>query len=230
MLSPEIIYEDNHLIVINKPAGMLTQGDSTSDLSLLDWTKKYLKDKYNKPGDVFLGLLHRLDRPVSGVICFARTGKAASRISEQFRSKKTQKIYHAIVEGIPARRNAHLKNWLISTKGAKSSSSKITINKRNGAKQAELKYSILKSSKNQSMLEIELLTGLKHQIRAQLAFIGTPISGDFRYSPKNFAPQKINNGHAILLHARKLSLIHPTKKEELTFTAPYPNYFPDFNI
>ncbi len=227
MLIPEIIYEDNHLIVVNKPAGILTQGDSTGDTSLFDCTKEYLKTKYNKPGDVFLGLLHRLDRPVSGVICFARTSKAASRVSEQFRTKKTQKIYHAIIEGIPARKNAHLKNWLISTKGNKSSSSKITINKQNNAKQAELKYLVLKTHNNQSLVEIELLTGLKHQIRAQMAFIGTPISGDFRYSPKNFTPQKINSGHAILLHARKLSLIHPTRKDELTFTASYPNYFPN---
>ena len=227
MLIPEIIYEDNHLIVVNKPAGILTQGDSTGDTSLFDCTKEYLKTKYNKPGDVFLGLLHRLDRPVSGVICFARTSKAASRVSEQFRTKKTQKVYHAIIEGIPARKNAHLKNWLISTKGNKSSSSKITINKQNNAKQAELKYLVLKTHNNQSLVEIELLTGLKHQIRAQMAFIGTPISGDFRYSPKSFTPQKINNGHAILLHARKLSLIHPTKKDELTFTASYPNYFPN---
>ncbi len=223
---PEIIYEDNHLIVVNKPAGMLTQGDNTSDESLFDWTKAYIKKKYNKPGDVYLGLLHRLDRPVSGIVCFARTSKAASRVSEQFRAKKTRKIYHAIVEGIPNRTSAHLKNWLIVSKGKNSKSSTVVINKKADAKQAELNYTCLKETTGRSLVEIELLTGLKHQIRAQLAFIGSPIIGDFRYSKQNQKTEKIADGHAILLHARELTIIHPTQKEAISFTAPYPKHFP----
>ena len=227
MQKPEVIYEDNHLIVLNKPSGMLTQSDNTGDESLFEWTKEYIKKKYNKPGAVFLGLLHRLDRPVSGVICFARTSKAASRVSSQFRQRTgLKKIYHAVVEGEPPHSKAHLKNWLLTSKGSKSRSSIITESRRPNAKQAELRYSVLSTKSGRSLLQIELLTGLKHQIRAQLAFLGTPISGDFRYTPSTLTPERINHGHSILLHARELTLIHPTRKEAITFTAEYPDYFP----
>ena len=227
MQKPEVLYTDNHLIVINKPAGMLTQSDHTGDESLFDWTSQYIKDKYHKPGAVFLGLLHRLDRPVSGVICFARTSKAASRVSAQFREHTTiRKIYHAVVAGIPSQPSAHLCHWLLNEKGRKSRSSIISTTPRPNAKKAELTYSVLKNTASRSLLEIELLTGLKHQIRAQLAYIGTPVCGDFRYTPNNLTPEKIANGHAILLHARQLTLLHPTRKEPLTFTAQYPAYFP----
>ncbi len=225
MKQPKIIYEDNHLIAVNKPGGMLTQGDKTSDPSLFDWTKEYIKERYNKPGDVYLGLLHRLDRPVSGVVCFARTSKAASRVSEQFRRKTTDKIYHAIVHGTPRRHSAHLKNWLLISKGRDSRSSKILTNRHDGAKQAELRYRVLQSFSSTSLLEIELLTGLKHQIRAQLAFISNPIVGDFRYATAD-STTSIADGHAILLHAYELQLIHPTRQEPLRLLAPYPEYFP----
>ncbi len=225
MNSPSIIFEDNHLIAVNKPAGMPTQADDSSDPSLLEWTREYIRNKYNKPGNVFTGLLHRLDRPVSGIVCFARTSKAAGRLSEQFRARTTQKIYHAIVEGHPARPEATLKNWLIPGKGATRNSSKIAVNKQPDAKQAELRYKILKQLDNRTLLEITLLTGLKHQIRAQLAFIGNPIVGDFRYSPAKIPVTGIAQGHAILLHAQSLTITHPTRKETLTFTADYPQYF-----
>ncbi len=225
MNSPEIIYEDNHLIAVNKPAGMPTQADNSADPSLLEWTREYIRIKYKKPGNVFTGLLHRLDRPVSGVICFARTSKAAARLSEQFRTRATRKIYHTIVEGCPTRQSATLKNWLIPGKGAKNNSSRIVVNKQTNAKTAELRYSIIKRMNNRALLEVELLTGLKHQIRTQLAFIGNPVVGDFRYASPKIPATGIDNGHAILLHAKSLTITHPTRKNILTFTADYPHYF-----
>lgn len=225
----EIIYEDNHLLIINKPAGILVQADNTEDKSLFEEAKDYLKKKYNKPGDVYLGLLHRLDRPVSGVVCFARTSKAASRLSDQFRSRKTRKIYYTAVEGILKNKEAELADWLLVTKGKTSRSSTITSRKNSAGKEARLRYRVLAEKNNRSLLEVELLTGYKHQIRLQLANLGHPVVGDFRYSGKKIHPEKINSGRAILLHASRLTITHPTLKTELTVSAPLPGYFPDFN-
>lgn len=209
-----IIYEDNHLLVVNKPAGMLVQGDITGDESLLEIAKKYIKEKYNKPGNIFLGLVHRLDRPTSGVIVFARTSKAASRLSKQFREKTIEKYYVALVQGkIP--KSGILKDK-ISRNGA---TSKIGYT----GKQAELKYKLLKYKNNISKVEIKLITGRHHQIRVQFAERGNPILGDFRYG------SKIKFGNkALALHAFSISLIHPTKKEKMIFNFNPDDYWNDY--
>lgn len=209
-----IIYEDNHLLVANKPAGMLVQGDITGDESLLEITKKYIKEKYNKPGNVFLGLVHRLDRPASGVIVLARTSKAASRLSKQFREKTIEKYYVALVEGkIP--KSGILKDK-ISRNGANSK-----IN--NNGKQAELKYKLLKYKNNVSKVEIKLITGRHHQIRVQFAERGNPILGDFRYGSKIKFGKK-----ALALHSYSLSLAHPTTKENMTFEFEPDDYWENY--
>lgn len=209
-----IIYEDNHLLVVNKPAGILVQGDITGDESLLEIAKKYIKEKYNKPGNIFLGLVHRLDRPTSGVIVFARTSKAASRLSKQFREKTIEKYYVALVQGkIP--KSGILKDK-ISRNGA---TSKIGYT----GKQAELKYKLLKYKNNISKVEIKLITGRHHQIRVQFAERGNPILGDFRYG------SKIKFGNkALALHAFSISLIHPTKKEKMIFNFNPDDYWNDY--
>lgn len=209
-----IIYEDNHLLVVNKPAGILVQGDITGDESLLEIAKKYIKEKYNKPGNIFLGLVHRLDRPTSGVIVFARTSKAASRLSKQFREKTIEKYYVALVQGkIP--KSGILKDK-ISRNGA---TSKIGYT----GKQAELKYKLLKYKNNISKVEIKLITGRHHQIRVQFAERGNPILGDFRYG------SKIKFGNkALALHAFSISLIHPTKKEKMIFDFKPDDYWNDY--
>ena len=225
---PEVIYEDNHLLILNKPAGTLIQADNTQDKSLFEEAKEYIKTKYNKPGAVYLGLIHRLDRPVSGTICFARTSKAASRLSDQFRKRLTHKIYTAVIEGKPKLKNGTLSNWFEVNKGKKSRNSTISSHKNSHSKKAELRYKVLAENDKRSLLEIELLTGYKHQIRAQLAHCGHPVVGDFRYSLKKYPVEKILNGRAIMLHASSLTIIHPTQKKEIMFTANLPEYFTTF--
>ncbi len=209
-----IIYEDNHLLVINKPAGILVQGDITGDESLLETAKKYIKVKYNKPGNVFLGLVHRLDRPTSGIIVFAKTSKSASRLSKQFKEKTIEKYYVALVEGkIP--KSGVLKDK-ISRNGA---TSKISST----GKQAELKYKLLEYKNNISKVEIELITGRHHQIRVQFAKRNNFILGDFRYG------SKIKFGNkALALHSFSLSLIHPTTKEKMTFEFEPEDYWDNY--
>lgn len=174
-----ILYEDSHLIAVYKPAGVLVQGDKTGDICLMDEVKEYLKEKYRKPGNVFLGLLHRLDRPVAGIILFAKTSKGASRLSEQFRDHTVKKVYHALVEGAPKKPEATLINWL---KKDENKNLATVYDKETPATQyAELDYETEKSSGKNSLLKITLKTGRSHQIRSQLAHAGCPIVGDKKY-------------------------------------------------
>jgi 23S rRNA pseudouridine1911/1915/1917 synthase len=177
-----VLYEDNHLIAVMKPAGVLVQGDKTGDKCLMDEVKEYLKDKYKKPGNVFLGLLHRLDRPVSGVILFAKTSKGASRLSEQIREHKVSKTYHALVEGQPEKTKATLISWLKKDEGKNF----VTVYDREtpDAQYAELDYEVIKTNGHNSILKVNLKTGRSHQIRSQLAHIGHPIVGDAKYGSK----------------------------------------------
>lgn len=210
-----VIYEDNHILVVNKTAGLLVQSDQTGDESLVDIAKLYIKNKYQKPGDVFLGLVHRLDRPTSGVIVLARTSKALTRLNKQFKDRVPKKIYRAIVSGTP-KSSARLKHYLKknSSKNKSFHYNEITPN----AKHAILHYRHVESLKSYHVLEIELETGRHHQIRAQLAAVGLHIKGDLKYGSKRTNP----NG-SIHLHARSLQFVHPTKKAEMKFVASYPN-------
>jgi 23S rRNA pseudouridine1911/1915/1917 synthase len=226
MVNETILYEDNHLLVVIKPAGVLAQGDKTGDASILEQGKAYLKEKYRKPGAVFLGLVHRLDRPVSGVMVLARTSKAADRLCAQFRERTTEKIYRAVVEGRPPEDAGRLEHWLTGDEHRLKVS--VSPKERPGAKKATLLYRVLRSRSGRSELEVELVTGLKHQIRAQLAAIGCPVVGDFKYDHRkgDAAPERLWGGRAIALHAARLTIAHPTKKEALTFAAPLPEYWP----
>lgn len=215
MLALSVIYEDNHILVVNKTAGLLVQGDKTGDKSLLDLAKKYIKDKYQKPGEVFLGLVHRLDRPTTGVIVLARTSKALSRLSQQFKERIPKKIYRAVVSGTPEPK-ATLEHYLRKN-SSKNKSFHYPKNTPN-TKTAILHYRSVKQLKSYHVLDIELETGRHHQIRAQLAAVGLHIKGDLKYGAK-----RPNKNGSIHLHARSLTLIHPTKKEEMTFLAPTPD-------
>ena len=222
----EIIHEDNHLLVINKPAGMLVQGDETGDDSLIEICKNYIKVKYKKPGNVFLGLPHRLDRPVSGVVILAKTSKALDRINEQFRKRKVDKIYWAISHSTPPELEGRLIHWLVKDH-KKNVVSAFKKAKRNAVK-AELEYRVIGKISDENLIEIKLLTGRFHQIRIQLKSIGCSIVGDIKYGfPKP------NRDGSICLHARKLTIAHPVLKEIMTFEAPLPennwNNFISFN-
>ena len=210
-----VIYEDNHILVVNKAAGLLVQGDQTGDESLVDIAKRYIKEKYKKPGDVFLGLVHRLDRPTTGVIVLARTSKALTRLNQQFKDRIPKKVYRAIVSGSPES-SARLEHYLKKNSSQNKSFHypKTTPN----TKHALLRYRLVESLKSYQVLEIELETGRHHQIRAQLAAVGLHIKGDLKYGAKRPNP----NG-SIHLHARSLLFVHPTKKEEMEFIAPYPD-------
>ncbi len=174
-----VLYEDNHIIGVYKPAGMLVQGDKTRDPTLMDQVKYYLKQTYQKPGNVFLGMAHRLDRPVSGIIVFGKTSKGAARLSEQFRNHTVKKVYHALVEGVPKEKSKALIHYV--KKDAKQNVVKVYDRAEEGAVKAELSYEVQKSGKSASLLKIKLKTGRSHQIRAQLAHIGHPIVGDVKY-------------------------------------------------
>ena len=202
-------------MVVNKPAGLLVQGDHTGDVSLVDIVKQYIKDKYKKPGDVFLGLVHRLDRPTTGVVVLARTSKALTRLNKQFKDRIPKKVYQAIVSGTPES-SARLEHYLKKNSSQNKSFHypKTTPN----TKHAVLRYRHLESLKKYHVLEIELETGRHHQIRAQLSAVGLHIKGDLKYGAKRPNP----NG-SIHLHARSLRFVHPTKKEEMEFLAPYPD-------
>lgn len=202
-------------MVVNKPAGLLVQGDHTGDVSLVDIAKQYIKDKYKKPGDVFLGLVHRIDRPTTGVVVLARTTKALTRLNKQFKERIPKKVYQAIVSGTPES-SARLEHYLKKNSSQNKSFHypKTTPN----TKHAVLRYRHLESLKKYHVLEIELETGRHHQIRAQLSAVGLHIKGDLKYGAKRPNP----NG-SIHLHARSLIFVHPTKKEEMEFIAPYPD-------
>ena len=210
----EVLYEDNHLIAINKKAGDIIQADKTGDIPLSDFVKKYIKKKYNKPGDVFLGTIHRLDRPTSGFILFARTSKALSRMNQQFKNKEIDKTYWAIVNHAPPKNKGTLNNFL--KKNTKKNKSFITNNESEG-KKATLEFKTLKKLDNFYHLEIKPKTGRHHQIRAQLANIGCIIKGDLKYGAK-----RSNKDASIHLLAKKIEFIHPVKKEAICIIAPNP--------
>ena len=209
----DILYEDNHLIAVNKKSGDIVQGDKTGDPPLSDFVKAYIKKKYNKPGEVFLGTIHRLDRPTSGVVLYARTSKSLSRMNEQFREKKVQKTYWAVVENLPPNTIDTLDNYL--RKNQKQNKSYVT--KDNNGKHSVLYYKLLKKLDNFYLLEIKPQTGRHHQIRVQLANIGCIIKGDLKYGAK-----RSNKDASIHLLAQKLEFIHPVKKEPITIVAPTP--------
>jgi 23S rRNA pseudouridine1911/1915/1917 synthase len=210
-----VLYEDNHLIAVNKPSGILVQSDASGSLSLMDMTREYIRKKYHKPGNVFLGLVHRLDRPVSGVVLFARTSKAASRISGQLRSRTVEKIYQALVHGELSPPSGSLLSFL--KKGEKKVSQ--VTESAEEAKKAFLSYRTLRTVRGKSQLEIRLHTGRKHQIRVQLAAVGHPIEGDLKYGSPYALKDK-----TIRLAAVSLSFKHPTRDERITIEAPPPDW------
>ena len=213
----EILYEDNHIIAVNKTCNEIVQGDKTGDTPLSETVKAYIKDKYNKPGEVFLGVTHRLDRPTSGVVLFARTSKALTRLNEMFKShEQIQKTYWAIVQGAPKVPEARLENWLVRNEAQ--NKSYIAKPGAKEAKQAILSYKTLVKGEHYTLLEVNLETGRHHQIRCQLAAIGCPIKGDLKYGAKRSNPDG-----GICLHARKIEFIHPVKKENICITASVPN-------
>ena len=209
----EVLYEDNHIIAINKKSGDIVQGDKTGDAPLSDFVKAYIKKKYNKPGEVFLGTIHRLDRPTSGVVLYARTSKALTRMNEQFREKQVQKTYWAVVDNAPANDSGTLENYLL--KNQKQNKSYVT--KGSDGKHAILDFKMLKKLDNFYHLEIKPKTGRHHQIRVQLAHIGCIIKGDLKYGAK-----RSNKDASIHLLAQKLEFLHPVKKELITIVAPAP--------
>lgn len=211
----QVIHEDNHLLVVNKPAGLLVHGDQTNDENLVDICKEYIRRKYHKPGKVFLGLPHRLDRPVSGIVVLARTSKALDRINEQFRNKEIEKIYWAITLSTPPEMEGRLEHWLV--KDRKKNLVTITGEKKREAVKAVLKYKVIGKISDENLLEIKLLTGRFHQIRVQLKAIGCPIKGDVKYGSSQH-----NRDGSICLHGRKLKMKHPVQKMPVTFTAELP--------
>lgn len=212
-----VLYEDNHIIAVNKTCNEIVQGDNTGDTPLSETVKTYIKQKYNKPGEVFLGVTHRLDRPTSGVVLFARTSKALTRLNEMFKShEQIKKTYWAIVQGCPKVPEARLENWLVRNEAQ--NKSYIAKPGAKEAKQAILSYKTLVKGEHYTLLEVNLETGRHHQIRCQLATIGCPIKGDLKYGAKRSNPDG-----GICLHARKIEFIHPVKKENICITAPVPD-------
>jgi 23S rRNA pseudouridine1911/1915/1917 synthase len=212
----QILHEDNHLIVVNKRVGDIVQGDKTGDKPLSEVVKEYIKDKYNKPGEVFLGVVHRLDRPTTGIVVFARTSKALTRMNELFSNRETQKTYWAVVKNKPAKPKDTLVHFL--KRNEKNNTSKAHSKEVPDSKIASLDYTIIKELQNYVAIEINLHTGRHHQIRAQLAAIGSPIKGDLKYGF-----DRSNPDGGIHLHARKLVFIHPVSKETIKIFASVPN-------
>ncbi len=211
-----VLYEDNHIIAVNKTCNEIVQGDKTGDTPLSEMVKAYIKARYNKPGEVFLGVTHRLDRPTSGVVLFARTSKALTRLNEMFKShEQIKKTYWAIVQGCPKVPEARLENWLV--RNEQLNKSFIAQPSAKEAKQAILSYKTLVKGDHYTLLEVNLETGRHHQIRCQLAAIGCPIKGDLKYGAK-----RSNHDGGICLHARKIEFIHPVSKQNICITAPVP--------
>lgn len=211
----QILYEDNHIIIINKRAGDIVQGDKTGDKPLSDIVKEYIKYKYNKPGSVYLGVVHRLDRPTTGIVVFAKTSKALSRLNKLFAEKDISKTYWTIVKNKPKKENDTLTHWL--KKNPKNNKSTAFEKEVKDSKYAILHYSLIKKLTNYYLLEINLETGRHHQIRSQLSKIGSPIKGDLKYGF-----DRSNKDASIHLHSRKLAFIHPVKKEAIEIVAPLP--------
>ncbi|MDY3338351.1 RluA family pseudouridine synthase [Riemerella anatipestifer] len=216
MIQEQILYEDNHLLVINKKAGQLVQGDKTGDASLLELIKDFIKSRDNKPGNVFLGLVHRIDRPTSGLVIYAKTSKALTRLTQMIKNREIKKTYWAIVPKEMISPSQKLVHYL--KKNEKNNKAIIFTKPTEGAKQAILSYNLILSLDNYLLLEVDLETGRHHQIRAQLSKIGVPIKGDLKYG----APRSNSDG-GISLHARKLDFIHPVSKEKITIVAPVPS-------
>ena len=210
-----ILFEDNHIIALNKKSGEIVQGDKTGDVPLSDKLKDYVKEKMQKPGSVFIGVVHRIDRPVTGVVLFARTSKALTRINEMFREKKIKKTYWALVKNKPPEDSGTLIHYL--KKDEKSNKSTAYDNEVSKSLRAWLDYKVISKSDNYYLLEIDPHTGRHHQIRVQLAAMGCPIKGDVKYG---FA--RGNGDGSIHLHARKIEFVHPVRKEEIILTAPLP--------
>lgn len=211
-----VLYEDNHIIIVNKAVSEIVQGDKTGDVPLSDIVKEYLKEKYNKPGNVFCGVTHRLDRPTSGIVVFAKTSKALSRLNEMFKNKEIKKIYWAVVKNIPKQMEATLTHHLV--RNEKQNKSYAYDKEKTGSKLAILHYRLIAHSDKYNLLEVNLETGRHHQIRCQLSKIGCPIKGDLKYGA-----DRSNPDGGISLHARKISFIHPVSKEVIEVTAPVPN-------
>lgn len=214
-IEKRILYEDNHLFVINKNSGELVQGDKTGDVPLIENIKQLIKVRDKKPGNVYLGLIHRLDRPTSGVLIFAKTSKALSRMNEMFKTRDVEKLYWAIVEGKVERKFERLEHYL--RKNQKKNLVTVFTQPTKDAKKAILEYKVLGELDNYTLLEIDLYTGRSHQIRSQLSFIGNPIKGDLKYGSK-----RSNRDGSISLHARKISFIHPVSKETIEIIAQPP--------
>ena len=212
----QVLHEDNHIIVVNKRVGDIVQGDKTGDKPLSEIVKEYIKEKYNKPGEVFLGVVHRLDRPTTGIVVFARTSKALTRLNELFSNRETQKKYWAVVKNKPPKTEDNLVHFL--KRNEKNNTSKAHLKEVPESKKASLDYKIIAALNNYFALEINLHTGRHHQIRAQLSAIGCPIKGDLKYGF-----DRSNPDGGIHLHARKLVFIHPVTKETLEIIAPTPN-------
>lgn len=201
----DVIYEDNHIIIVNKKAGEIVQGDKTGDKPLSEMVKDYLREKYNKPGNVFCGVVHRIDRPVSGLVIFAKTSKALERLNRMLRDGEISKTYHALVEGHPEKEEDILENWLVSDGRINKTFISDANNKL--AKIARLKYRTIEKFDRYTLLEIDLMTGRKHQIRAQLSAMGNPIKGDLKYGAK-----RSNKNGGISLQAHRINFIHPVSK------------------
>lgn len=211
-----VVYEDNHIIIVNKQSGEIVHGDKTGDTPLSDIVKQYIKEKYNKPGNVFLGVVHRLDRPVSGLVVFAKTSKALSRLNEMFRTGDVHKTYWAIVKKNDIAPEATLTDWL--TRNERQNKSYAHNREVPGAKKAVLSYKVRSMSDNYMLLEVRLMTGRHHQIRCQLAHMGCPIKGDLKYgSPRS------NPDGSISLMSRRVEFVHPVSKETIAVEAPVPD-------
>ena len=220
MSSPalDVLYEDNHLLVLNKPAGLPTMGTPGGETTLLSLAKEYIKEKYQKPGNVYLGIMSRLDAPVTGVVLLARTSKAAARMTEQFRTHAAQKTYWTLVEGTPHPADGTYEDWVIQDERHRRMH--VVDSTRSGAKEARLGYRLLSSDGRMSLLEVELETGRKHQIRLQMAHHGHPIVGDRKYG------SQLRFSSGIALHARRLVVAHPVRDEAMLFEAPLPKSWP----
>lgn len=211
-----IVYEDNHIIIVNKRSGEIVQGDKTGDRPLVEMVKEYIKAKYHKPGNVFLGVVHRLDRPVAGLVVFAKTSKALSRLNEMFRNGEVHKTYWAIVKNAPQKSQNELNNWIV--RNEKQNKSYVYNKEVKGSKNATLKYTIIGKSERYTLLEIQLMTGRHHQIRCQLAHIGCPIKGDLKYGfPRS------NSDGSISLLSKSIEFTHPVSKNIINVNLPIPN-------